>query len=181
MGFEDIDNLLQDPEMQYDKMKELFIKKCDEGTFENLAIALNNYLDKTEEFGNVYPDCDRNITEENIGVIRYLMWSMPKELRKKLLEIEDADNESSEDLLRSMDYIIFEHEKPYYVAKALAAENSNEKSELWRSRNVAHAAEISQQREELWTSRNFVYNLMYSEKDVCESVGIFRSKVNWKV
>ena len=96
MGSEDIDNLLQDPEMQYDKMKELFIKKCDEGTFENIAIALKYYLDKTEEFGNVYPDCDGNITEDNIGVIRYLMWSMPPELRKKLLEIEDAEYESKQ-------------------------------------------------------------------------------------
>ena len=54
----------------------------------------------------MYPDCDSKITEENIGVIRYLMWTMPKELRKKLLEIEDADYKSDEDLLREMGYII---------------------------------------------------------------------------
>ena len=48
MGSEEVVNLLQDPETQYEKMKELFIKRSEEGSFENIAIELNSYLDKTE-------------------------------------------------------------------------------------------------------------------------------------
>ena len=129
---------------------------------------------RLEEYGMIHDMQDTRTlqdtnTEENINIVRYLVWNMPRELRKKLLEIEDAEKESNEDLLRAMSYQIFEHEKPYHVAKAMAADQAYVAK---RKRNAA------KQKEELWTSRNFVYNLMKKGKDVSKSIGIFRSKVD---
>ena len=120
MDYEEIDDLLQSPYGLYEKMRQGFLKKCQDGSVGKIAIELNEYLDKTEEYGKIH-DMEDTITEENINIVRYLVWSMPRELRKKLLEIEDAEKESNEDLLRAMSYQIFEHEKPYHVAKAMAA------------------------------------------------------------
>ena len=47
MDYEEIDDLLQSPYGLYEKMRQSFLKKCQDGSVGNIAIELNEYLQKT--------------------------------------------------------------------------------------------------------------------------------------
>ena len=118
MDFEDVNDLLKNPYGLYEKMRQDFLKKCQDGSVGNIAIELYEYLCKTEEYGKIH-DMQYDITEKNINVVRYFIWSMPRELRKKLLKIDE--NQPNEDLLQEMCYIISEHEGSHERKKLLTS------------------------------------------------------------
>ena len=133
MDCEDIDDILENPNVQYREMKEIFIKKCraeisreDFGSDEvddsyRFLCDICNYLRKTKKFSEVHRELQNTVTEDNIDIVRYLIWSMPSDLRDKLLDVGDVGDtvkiedsygefstttKSSDDVLEEMEEIL---------------------------------------------------------------------------
>ena len=136
MDSEDIDNLLQNPDGQYDKMKEVFMKKCDEVSWDNIVNELQHYLKKTMQFENSYPDLTDKILQDTSDIIRYFMWAMPTDLREGLDEVDRGDPAYDADYMRNIICL--------YV-------NADAK---------AHSA-----KQKIWTSRKFVYRGIANDDD----------------